>query len=513
MTDNTLTLEQIKSEYVKCKKSPEYFISNYTKVIHPIRGLVNFELYPFQSRILKEVQEYQSTILRKFRQAGATTICAAYALWFCIFNSHKTVIVLSKDDDASKEVVGRIRVMHEELPIWLKPSLKKDAEHTIKFENLSVIRSKASGKQSGRSISASLLILDEAAFIEHIDTIWAAASPTLSTGGKVIALSTVNGVGNWFHRIYTEAINKENAFHPIDIRWQEHPEYYPVEGFKHLYIEDWYKKNRSKYTFREWRQEYECSFEGTGDTYIDSEILVSLKENCNKDYAIKYNNRMRVWKDPEPNHEYVIAADPSIGRERDYSAFQVIDIYNGEQVAEFYSNRTPINEFAKIICDEGRLYNTAYVLSERNGIGNNLIFFLKESLEYENLVMDENREIGIQITQKNREQLLADMEHAIRSNRLKLNSERLVDELLTFIIDPETGKIEADANCHDDLIMSLACAVFVFNDLRGNSFIERDTLIDSSHIGKPTVFSTKYRMNTATGGTSLEDIKWLLGLK
>lgn len=509
--DDSLTVDWIKSEFLKCKTNPEYFISKYIKVSHPVRGLVKFELYPFQKKILNDIQSNRSVILRKFRQAGATTICGAYALWFCMFNSHKTTVILSKDDEASKEVVSRIRVMHEELPAWMKPALSKDTEHMIKFENSSVIRSKASGKQSGRSISASLLILDEAAFIEHIDTIWAAASPTLSTGGKVICLSTTNGVGNWYHKMWVEAVNKENGFYPIQIDWRDHPEYNLVPGYEHLYIENWYEINRRKYNFREWRQEYECQFEGTGETYIDGEILVALKNNCNKDYVIKYNNRMRVWKDPVPYHDYCLACDPSIGRERDYSAFHIIDIYNGEQVAEFYSNRTPLNEFAQIIAREGRLYNTAYVLSERNGIGNNLIYFLKEELEYENLVMDENRDIGIQITQKNRDFLLAEMENVIRLNRVKINSERLVDELLTFIIDPDTGKIEADSNCHDDLIMSFAMSIQIFNDLRSNSLIERDALIDNVTIGKPLMFSTKYKVTTAHGAVSEEDIKWLIG--
>lgn len=455
--------------------------------------------------------DHKSTILRKFRQAGATTICGAYILWFCIFHDHKTVIILSKDDDASKEVVSRIKVMHEELPSWLRPALLKNAEHTIKFENLSIIKSKASSKQSGRSISASLLILDEAAFIEHIDTIWTAAAPTLSTGGKVICLSTVNGIGNWFHTMYIQAINKENGFHAIDISWKEHPEYYPVKGYEHLYIPNWYEINRPKYSFKTWRQEYENSFEGTGDTYIDGEILVQLKSNCSDKYDIKYNNRMRVWKEPQRNHDYVLAADPSIGRERDFSAFHIIDVYNGEQVAEFYSNRTPLNEFADIIAREGRLYNNAYVLSERNGIGNNLIYFLQQTLEYENLVMDENRDIGIQVTQKNREQLLANMEDAIRSLKVRINSERLVNELLTFIIDPDTGKIEADSNCHDDLILSFAIGISVFNDLRSSSFVERDSLGDLLPNNPSLVLSTKYKVATATGGISEEDLKWLIG--
>ena len=114
---------------------------------------------------------------------------------------------------------------------------------------------------------------------------------------------------------------------------------------------------------------------------------------------------------------------------------------------------------------------------------------------------------------RSRDYLLADMEDAIRSSRVKINSERLVNELLTFIIDPDTGKIEADNNCHDDLIMSFAMATQVFDDLRSNSFIERDTIRDNSSIGKPLMFTTKYKVVTATGRIAEEDYKWLLGLK
>ena len=503
---------KIKEEFKKCSKSPIYFIENYLKIVHPVRGLVNFELYPFQKKIITDFHTHRSIIMRKFRQAGASTLAGAYALWFCIFNAHKTVVVLSKDDDASKELLNRTKIMYEELPVWLKPRLKTDAIHTIKFENGSVIRSKASSKNTGRSFSASLLIIDEGAFIEKIDEIWKAAGPVLSTGGKIMCISTPNGVGNWYHRMYTQALAGENGFHVTEINWKQHPEYHPVKGYEHLYIKDWELINRKKYTFREWRQEYEASFEGTGDTYIDSEILVSLKTNVNTDFDIKYNNRMRIWKDPEPNHDYAMGCDPSIGREHDYSAFHIIDLYNGEQVAEFYSNRTPINEFAKIIVDEARLYNTAYVLPERNMIGETLVYFLQEELQYENLVMDEDtREIGLQISQKNRENLLADMENHIRCNKVKINSERLVDELLTFIIDPETNKIKADNHCHDDLIMSFAISCFLFNDLRLNHYIEKNQN-DNKTLNSPnTVFSTKYNMPTATGGISKEDYLWLLG--
>jgi len=518
--NNSPTIDEIKKEFEKCAGSCEYFTTGYIKVVHPMRGLVNFELYPFQSRILSEFQDHRLTILRKFRQAGCTTLMAAYALHFCLFNRNKRVAILSKGDAEAKEVISRIKIMYEELPFWMRPKTLKNNDHTLSFENGSSIQSKASGKQSGRSISASLLILDEAAFIEFIDTIWAAVGPTTSTGGRVVCLSTVNGTGNWFHKMYTQAIEKSNGFHPIDIKWEEHPEYKRHVGFEWLYkqmenysppinVDEWETSTRRKHSFKEWEQEYESSFLGTGATYIEGEILRSLKENCNKDYWIKYNNRMRIWEDPIPNHEYVVAADPSIGRDRDYSAFHIIDIYNGKQVAEFYSNRTPINEFAKIIADEANLYNTAFVCPERNGIGNNLIYFLQEELEYENLVMDDKREIGILITQKNKENLLADMEHNIRSGRVLINSERLVDELLTFVIDPDTGKIKPDTNCHDDLIMSFATSVHIFNGLRGNAYIERTEEASYSPPGLQNNYT--YKVKTSTDELTEENIKWLIG--
>lgn len=523
MPDYTLDAAKIIDEFEKCMNSCEYFTSEYIKVVHPMRGMVPFKLYPFQNRILKEFQDYRLTILRKFRQAGCTTLMAAYALWFVIFQDNKKVAILSKGDAEAKMIVERIKLAFEELPEWLKPKIVKNNDHELKLANGSSIESKASSKNSGRSISASLLILDEAAFIEHIDTIWAAIGPTTSTGGRVVALSTVNGIGNWFHKMYLQAIEGSNGFHPIDIKWQEHPEYKRQEGFEWLYqqmeaydppinVDDWERVTRAKFDYKEWLQEYEASFLGTGETYIDGEILKSLKENSNKDYWIKYNNRMRVWKDPQPNHDYVLAADPSIGRNRDYSAFHIIDIYNGEQVAEFYSNRTPLNDFAKIIADEGKLYNNAFVCPERNGIGNNLIHFLLHEHEYENLVMDEKREIGMQVSQKNREHLLAAMENTIRTIRVKINSERMVNELLTFVIDPDTGKIAADTNCHDDLIMAFAIAVNVLNDLRGNSFIEVSEEDDlTSYLPSPIQTSHTYNVRASNDELVEENIGWLLG--
>ena len=146
-----MDVQKIKQEFLKCKNDPVYFTSNYVKVTHPVRGLVNFQLYPFQKKLMSDFKSHRFNILRKFRQAGCTTTVAAFALHSCIFNSHFTTVILSKGDAESTEVLERIRVMYEELPVWLKPNVTEINKHNIKFVNNSVIKSRPSSKQSGRS--------------------------------------------------------------------------------------------------------------------------------------------------------------------------------------------------------------------------------------------------------------------------------------------------------------------------------------------------------------------------
>jgi hypothetical protein len=504
-------------EFVKSRENPVYFMSKYIKVTHPVRGLVPFALYPFQQEIVKQLDENRFNVLRKFRQAGCTTIAGAYSLHFTNFNKHKTVVILSKGDTESTEVLDRIKIMHDELPGWLKQPIIESNKHTLKFKNGSVIKSRPSGKQSGRSLAGSLLIIDEAAFIEAIDSIWAAVYPIISTGGRAFVLSTVNGMGNWYHKIYSEALRQENAFNVIDIEWKNHPEYKKQKGYEKLYeeldgkgidVDKWEHTTKLNMPFKQWLQEYECEFLGTGETYLEGSILKRLVEEVEEDFEIKYNNRMRVFKQPDPTRQYVMGVDTSLGRERDYSAFQILDCYTGEQVAEFYSNRTPINEFAEIIDREATLYGTALVMPERNTIGENLIDWLFNVYEYENLWMEEGTDrIGYLTTAKSKEFILAKMEEYIRKHVIKINSKRTVEELLTFIID-NNNKIKADRGKNDDLIMSLAFATFALHTLSENDTLEYSQIPHKTV--NPLVPDVWKRRVATPGGITEEDMRWVL---
>ncbi len=511
--------QELLQEFKKCATDPVHFVSKYIKVTHPVRGLVPFKLYPFQERIISELEDNRFNILRKFRQAGCTTIAAAYSLWMIIFQKHKSVVILSKGDAESTEVLDRIKLMYDELPEFLKPGIIEDNKHTLKLKTNSIIKSRPSGKQSGRSLAGSFLIIDEAAFIENIDTIWAAVYPIISTGGRAFVLSTVNGIGNWYHEVYQNSLIGENSFNAIDIRWQEHPEYSFTEGFEDLYAEmaekgldihKWEQTTKANMPTKQWLQEYECSFLGTGDTYVEGEVLKNISSQTSENYYTKYNNRMRVWQDPNPQYTYLIACDTSLGRDRDYSAFHIINLYNGQQVAEFYSNRTAINDFAKILFNEGMLYNLATIVCERNTIGNNLIDWLLNIYEYENLWEDEKGDIGFQITAKNRESILAELEEALRTDLIKINSTRTCDELMTFII-AENGKPQAEKNHHDDLVMSLALAVHSYKNLLDSTPVEFDSKLNKDEAPPlPPSKMYKHRFKTEFGGVTEEDYKWLM---
>ena len=124
----------------------------------------------------------------------------------------KNILVIATKQDTAKNLVTKVRVMHANLPSWLKQKCTEDNKLSLRYSNGSQVKAVSSGEDSGRSEALSLLILDEAAFIDKIDTIWTAAQQTLATGGQCIGISTPNGVGNWFHKTWMDAKDGTNKF-------------------------------------------------------------------------------------------------------------------------------------------------------------------------------------------------------------------------------------------------------------------------------------------------------------
>jgi len=223
--ENVNYKEIIRKEFEKCASDAEYFILKYCYVTHPVRGRVLFGLYPFQKSVLKLFQKYDYSIVNKSRQLGISTLIAAYALWLMMFNKDKTILCIATKQITAQNMVEKVKFMYDSLPQWfkIKDPLNKSAL-TLKLYNGSQIIASSASPDAGRSYAVSLLIIDEAAFIDNAETIYTAIKPTITTGGKCIIASTPNGMGNFFHTTWKFAETGENDFIPIKLDWSVHPE-------------------------------------------------------------------------------------------------------------------------------------------------------------------------------------------------------------------------------------------------------------------------------------------------
>lgn len=84
-----------------------------------------------------------------------TTVSAAYLVWFLIFNDNKSAAILANKQATADEIIGRMRLMVEELPLWLQQGVKTWNKRSFEFENGSKAFASASSSSSirGKSIS------------------------------------------------------------------------------------------------------------------------------------------------------------------------------------------------------------------------------------------------------------------------------------------------------------------------------------------------------------------------
>ncbi|KAI9550573.1 hypothetical protein GHT06_007443 [Daphnia sinensis] len=291
MSENISIKDKVKEEFVKCATDPVYFMKKYYMIQHPQRGRMLFNLYPFKKGI-KTLQNNRFSIINKSRQLGISTLVSAYSLWLMLFNKDKNVLVIATTQMTAKNMVTKVRFAYQNLPSWLKIGASEDNRLSLRLVNGSQIKAVSAAGDAARSEAVSLLVIDEAAFIDRIEEIFTAAQQTLATGGGAIALSTPNGVGNWFHQTYTKAQKKENTFLPISLPWTVHPER----------DQTWRDQQDKDLGVRNAAQECDCNFVTSGNTVIPPDVLNWYEENMIKDpVETRYMDKSYwIWEYPDP---------------------------------------------------------------------------------------------------------------------------------------------------------------------------------------------------------------------
>ena len=316
----------ITQEYVKCAKDPVYFMKKYCYIQHPTRGRILFNLYPFQEKVLQLYKDNQYAITLKSRQLGISTLVAGYSLWLMTFQKDQNILTLATTQATARNLVTKVQFMYDQLPKWLRMKSVEKNKLSLRLKNGSRIKAASSNSDAARSEAVSLLVLDEAAFIDNIDETFTSAQQTLATGGQCIALSTPNGVGNWFHQTWTRAQTKENSFLPIKLPWTVHPER----------NEAWREQQDADLGPRMAAQECDCDFLSSGDTVFEPEDMTFYEETQMQEPLERrgIDGNMWIWETPDYSKDYMVVADVARGDSQDYSAFHIFDIENAVQVAE-----------------------------------------------------------------------------------------------------------------------------------------------------------------------------------
>jgi len=520
--------EIIKQEFIKCAKDPVYFMRKYYWIQHPQRGRIQFNLYQFQEKVAYLFQKDEYLIINKSRQLGISTLVSAYSLWLMLFNQDKNILVIATKQETAKNMVTKIRFAYDQLPGWLKVKAIEDNRLSLRLANGSQVKAVAASADAGRSEAVSLLILDEAAFIDNIDVIFTAAQQTLATGGQCFAVSTPNGASNWFHKTYVKAQLNENKFIPLSLPWTVHPER----------SQAWRDEQDKTLGVREAAQECDCNFSTSGATVLEPDTINWYEATCIQEPIQRrgIDGNIWIWELPDFSRTYAVVADVARGDGKDYSSFHIIDIELAKQVGE-YKGQMDTRDFGNMLVGIATEYNDALLVIENTGVGWDVVQTAIQR-EYRNLYYSprsdsamsgveaymakfdkgDNMVPGFTTSTKSRPLAIAKMKTYMQEQSCIFQSKRLLEEIRTFIW--KNGKAQAQDGYNDDLVMPWAIGLFLRDTTlrfqQSGQDLARATL---GSMGKTTYGYQVYQPTAANGqnpyqmenpyGQS-EDISWVL---
>ena len=519
---NITDKRQLLVEYTKCAKDPSYAIESYFETFDKTQeGFVPFKLFDKQKTLITNYEENRFNLVLKYRQAGISTVTAAYAAVktaFALSDNPERVLILANKQETAVEFLNKITSFIKQLPSWSNVSFIKSSQKHVKLSNGSELTAVATSTDALRGYTPTMMILDEAAFIEGGQSLWSACLAAIGTGGKAFLISTPNGLDEIYYEAYEGAVSSTNKFKITHLRWWQDPRFNKdlrliktndiitwiekpenektedvIESANVLhfdvimkFIEDGYRPHSTWYenmcrdmnlNRRMINQELECAFLGSGDNVIEGQVLRKQEEINVQQPSFKdkeWDNNVWVWQMPQKGHRYILALDVSRGDSEDATGLCIIDYDTFEQVLE-YHGKVPPDMAAQIVDHYGRLYNALSTFDITGGMGIAATNKLKECGYPKNLFHYDNTNDndvyfipspdatpGINFASKNRRsQIIAALEEAVSRGGFKIRSERLIAELKKFIY--KNGRPDHMKGSHDDLIMALGMCLFVAN--------------------------------------------------
>lgn len=456
----------IREEYIKCykDKTREYFIEHYLTTFNGIEGKETpFILFPRQKAFLESLAANSNTVAIKPRQAGITTVSSAWTAGQIVFaskDSPETVLCIGNKLSISQQLLTKVCNFIDKLPRWfwgpeyyssnpkdprnMKSLYVQRNKSDVELFNGCKIHARSSGENAARGVpSVSILILDEAAFIQNSLSTYssAVASTSACPYARIIMVSTPNGKDQLYYQIYKDALAGKNNYHAVEFQWYQDPRYnrfmkwyrknpdtgkieiqaepvidkkgnipYDEEKWGRLKREGWepdspwYKKMCKSFNNDSIRiaQELDVSFEGSDNSVVPPDVIEAQKNQNVIELPEGWHlydplvKDIWIWKKPEEGHRYVLSIDPSSGSGDDSTAMEMLDIdaVDGQgkpfvdQVLE-YNGKMVGNEVGELAYIYGSMYNNALIVVDCiGGYGDPVVLTLMEK-KYPNLYYDD----------------------------------------------------------------------------------------------------------------------------
>ena len=218
------TVSEIKqeAEWRKCVRNEQYFLENYWHIAHPAQGRILFDLRSAQEEALQHWRDHRYSLTLKARQIGWSTLVAAHQFWLAFFHPDQNIIDLSRTEREAVLLLRKTNYGFNQLPDWMLergPASLVEHQQRMGFDNGTQITSMPSASDPARGESASLIVVDEWAFLPNPEEAWASIEPVADIGGRIIGLSTANGSGNFYHQLWVGATTGANKFAPMFFPW------------------------------------------------------------------------------------------------------------------------------------------------------------------------------------------------------------------------------------------------------------------------------------------------------
>ena len=458
-TEIQFTEENVK-EFLKCKDDPVYFARKYIKIVNVDEGLVPFNMWPFQEKLIKNFHKNRFNICMMPRQTGKSTTSVSYLLHYAIFNDNINIGILANKAATARDLLGRLQTAYENLPKWMQQGIVAWNKGSMDLDNGSKIMAASTSAAAVRGMTFNIIFLDEFAFVpNHIaDDFFSSVYPTISSGKstKIIIVSTPKGM-NHFYRMWHDAERGKNEYKPTEVHWSE----VPGRDAK------WKAQTIANTSEQQFKVEFECEFLGSVDTLIAPSKLKAMAYND----PVQTNGHLMVYETPVKKRDYIITVDVARGISKDYSAFVVFDIteFPYRVVAKYRDNEIKPMLFPSVIMDVALAYNEAFVLCEVNDIGDQVASILQYDLEYENVLMCAMRgrsgqivgtgfsgkktQLGVKMSVTVKKVGCSNLKTLIEEDKLQILDYDIISELTTFV--QKRQSFEAEEGCNDDLAMCL----------------------------------------------------------